>query len=547
MWSLSGRKKSGRGLRQSTTLPRVLARDSFREVLDCGSPFPGAIKPCVEKKRQGEPKHFDVQSEAARLICGTGMAIAFPRAVRSIVLCALLSALSRAHSAESAVRASDAPVGHTFNVVDYGARGDGATLDTGAINEALRACAAAGGGQVRLPAGRYLSGTLHLHNYVTLFLEAGAELLGTTNLAAYEQPTVPAFMPEAKWGKWHRALIVAENVHDVAIAGPGVINGQKVYDPTGEEHMRGPHTISFVGCRDFTLRDFTLVDSANYAIFFQVSDDVTIRGLKIVGGWDGVHFRGAPGHWCHNVNILNCQLYTGDDAIAGRYWENVVVSGCILNSSCNGLRLIGPATHLLVDHCLFYGPGQRLHRTGGRTNMLAGIILQPGAWDSTDGPLDEVLLSDNTMRDVAAPVTIWTKPGNPVNRITVSGLNATGVYRAALSVESWAAAPITNVVVRNASIEFAGGGTAAQANQPVRGPGVDPRPLPAWGVYARHVDQLTLEDVRLSLAQPDFRPVVLANDVARLTLDNVRFTKIPGVVSPVVTNNVGKLEVRSAQ
>jgi hypothetical protein len=432
----------------------------------------------------------------------------------------------------------------TFNVRDYGAKGDGTTPDTAAINQAMFACAEAGGGQVLLPPGRYLSGTVHLRSHVTLFLAAGATLLGTTNLAEYQQPNVPAYMPEARWGKWHRGLLVGEGVEDVTICGPGLLDGRKVFDPTGEEHMRGPHTLVFVNCRRFTVRDLSIVDSANYAIFFQVSDDVEIRNLKITGGWDGVHFRGAPNRWCRNVNIVGCQFYTGDDAIAGRYWDNVVISGCILNSSCNGLRLIGPATRLLVNDCLFYGPGQHPHRTGGRTNMLSGVILQPGAWDKTEGLLDEVLLANNTMRDVAAPVTIWTKPGNPVGRITISGLNATGVYRSAVSVESWSDTPITNVTVRNASLEFAGGGKAEQAKQPVKGPGVDARPLPAWGVYARNVEQLTLQDVRLDLVRDDLRPVLMAERVERVVLDNFKFLRVPGVTEPLALTNVSKLEQR---
>src|SRR6185503_5349084 len=117
---------------------------------------------------------------------------------------------------------------------------------------------------------------------------------------------------------------------------------------------------------------------------------------------------------------------------------------------------------------------------------------------------------------------LWTKPGNTVGRVTISGLNATGVYRSALSVESWASEPITNVVVRNAHIEYNGGGEASRATQPVRGPGVDARALPSWGLYARNVQSLTLEDVRFSLAKDDFRPVIHADRVDRLTLDNFR-------------------------
>jgi hypothetical protein len=471
----------------------------------------------------------------------TGNSLAAAAIILSIVFGLL-------NPAESAFAAEGGP--HTFNVADYGAAGDGVAPDTEPIHQAVEACARAGGGEVVFPAGKYLSGTIHLRSRVALWFSAGARLIGTTNLTEYRQPKPPAFMPEANWGKWHRGLLVGENVEDVVIGGPGVIDGNKVFDPTGEEHMRGPHTIVLSNCRRVTIRDLTIIDSGNYAMFFQVSDDLDIRNLKVVGGWDGVHWRGAPERWCSNVHITGCQFYTGDDSLAGRYWDGAVISDCVINSSCNGLRLIGPALHLTVNNCLFYGPGLQPHRTSGekrRTNMLSGIILQPGAWDPTRGPLDDVLISRVTMDRVASPVTLWTKPGNTVGRVTVTDLNATGVYRSALSIENWSDSPISNVVVRNSHIEFAGGGSAELARAPVKGPGVDARPLPAWGVYIRQADRVSLEDVRLSLTSDDFRPALLADGVKQLRLDNFKFTPVTGVQAPIVTTNVDQvLEPRPA-
>jgi hypothetical protein len=427
---------------------------------------------------------------------------------------------------------------------EHGAKGDGETLETTVLQEAIDTCGAAGGGQVLFPAGRYLSGTLHLRTGVTLHLAAGARLIGTTNLAHYAQPTVPDILPEAKWGKWHRGLIVGENVEDIAITGTGTIDGNKVFDPTGEERMRGPHTVVLVNCRRFTLRDVTILDSANYAVLLQVSDDIEIRNAKFIGGWDGVHWRGAPERWCQNVTIVGCQFFTGDDAIAGRYWNNTVIKDCLLNSSCNGVRLIGPATHLTVADNLFRGPGEQPHRTSGekrRTNMLSGILLQPGAWDATRGLLDDVVLSNNVMHNVASPVTLWTKPGNTVGHVTVQALRATGVYQSALSAESWADTAITNIDFRDVQVDFTGGGKAWPTNQLVQRPGFDARPLPAWGFYARRVQTLTLENVRLNVAQEDSRPVLGADRVERLNLDRFEFTRVPGVSEPIFTTNVGAL------
>jgi hypothetical protein len=101
------------------------------------------------------------------------------------------------------------------------------------------------------------------------------------------------------------------------------------------------------------------------------------------------------------------------------------------------------------------------------------------------------------------------------------------------------------VVLRDAHIEFTGGGKAEQAMQPVKGPGVDARPLPSWGIYARGLEHLTVEDVRLSLAKDDLRPVLVAEQVQGLGLDAVRFPLIEGVTARLVTTNVGSVKLRN--
>lgn len=431
--------------------------------------------------------------------------------------------------------------GSVFDVRDHGAAGDGKASDTLAIQKALDACSVAGGGQVLLPPGRYLSGSLRLPSQTTLYLEAGARLVGTTNLAEYRQPTPPDFMPEAKWGKWHRALLFAENAEDIAIAGAGIIDGNKVFDPTGEERMRGPHGFAFVNCRRVSVRDVTFLDAANYAVFFQISDEVDFRNVTFVGGWDGIHWRGAPSRWCHHVSISQCRFFTGDDSIAGRYWDNTVISDCLINSSCNGIRLIGPATRLVIHDCLFKGPGEQPHRTSGerrRTNMLAAINLQPGAWDATEGLLDDVLISDVTVHNASTPFHFALKPGNTAGRITVERASVTGAYLAAASVESWADSPFTNVVFRDVSMEFAGGGRPAAATAKVAGPGVDARPLPAWGFYGRNVAKLTLEGIRFRISADDARPAILLQDVDRLELEAVSLPHVEPGAKPVVFEGV---------
>lgn len=442
------------------------------------------------------------------------------RGIRGLcAACALLAALG----APAPGRAQDgnARTPGLFSVRDHGAAGDGKTLDTAAIQKAIEACAAAGGGQVRFPPGAYLSGTVYLKSKVTLYLDAGATLVGTKDLARYRQFSPPAGTFEARLGAWHRALILGEGVEDVAIAGPGRIDGNKVFDPKGEERMRGPHTILMGLSRGITLRDFAVEDAANYAVMLMECSRVDVSNVTFTGGWDGVHFRGWPSRPCRDVRIVGCRFFTGDDSIAGRYWENVLIAGCVINSSCNGIRVIGPAAHLVIHDCLFYGPGVEPHRSSSRHNMLSGIILQPGAWDATQGALDDVLISDATMRNVASPVTVWTKPGNTAGEITITRMSATGVYRAACSFESWAESPIERVVLRDVSIEHAGGGTREQAALSVKSPPVDARPLPAWGLYARNVKRLELDNVRLRCAANDLRPLIACEGLEQLALHDM--------------------------
>ena len=433
-----------------------------------------------------------------------------------------------------------------FPVRSYGATGDGKTLDTAAINDAVKACAEAGGGQVRFGPGRYVSGTVHLRDNVTLYFDAGAALVGTPDLNDYQTFTPPAGTPEGKFpGKWHSALILGIGVKNVALAGPGVIDGNKVLNPNGEEKMRGPHTIILGNCRDITIRDVSIKDSANYAIMIEFSERIDVRNVTITGGWDGVHFRGWSDKPCRDIQITGCRLFTGDDSIAGRYVNGLLIRDCVINSSCNGIRIIGPVSGMIVDDCLFYGPGLEPHRTSNRNNMLSGIVLQPGGWDACEGPLENVLISNITMTRVASPVSVMLRrPGNTADNITVAGLTATGVYRAAASVESWTDTPCGRIIFRDISVEYDGGSTAEQASKPTQKPGVDVRPLPAWGFFAKNAKEITLENVRLYCQKKDLRPVISCEDIDRLTLDAVHFPQVPEVTVPVVLKNVKETQTR---
>ncbi len=160
----------------------------------------------------------------------------------------------------------------------------------------------------------------------------------------------------------------------------------------------------------------------------------------------------------------------------------------------------------------------------------------------TEGVLDDVKVSDVVMHDVTTPLHLSIKPGNTAGRISVDHMTATGVNLAAASLESWAKAPIERVSLRDVSLEFTGGGAVDPAHTDVRAPGVDARPLPAWGLYARNVHSLQLENVRLGVVKDDTRPALIAEHIGTLDLDSLKLPR--GAPAPLVLKDVG--DVRSS-
>ncbi len=421
-----------------------------------------------------------------------------------------------------------------FDVCHYQATGDGKTLDTAAIQRAIEACGQEGSGRVVFPAGTYLSGTLRLRSGVELHLQKDARLVGVNDLGAYQGFQSDEGTPRLPRSRWHRGLLVGEHLHDVTISGEGVIDGNKVFDPRGEERMRGPHTLLLGHCRNVKLTGFTFLDSANYAFLYLHGQDVTVDGVTFKGGWDGVHFRGSLGNWNKNLRIVNCHFFTGDDSIAGHYIENGIVENCTINSSCNGVRLIGPARLLTFSHCDFRGPGEYPHRTQDRTNMLAAINLQPSGWDEQPGPMEDVTVRDITIHNVTCALHVVTRPGNTAQRLTFERIRGDGIYLAAASIESWGEKTFRDVVLRDVDLQYAGGGQAADADLEIHKPGTDARKLPVWGLYLRNLQSVKLEHVRFTAQKPDLRPVILAQNVDELLTDDVQYAPVPDGVVPVV-------------
>ena len=262
----------------------------------------------------------------------------------------------------------------TYDIVAYGAKTDG-SLCTQAIQAAIDACFLAGGGEVVVPTGTYLTGGVRLRSNVTLHLMKNAVLLGSLCPEDYmgyiddtvepipmeerDQP-VPTIHPDLDrskktsaypYSRWNNAIIRAIKAKNIAIIGEmgSEINGQICYDPLGENGERGPHPINMWYCENVELKGYTVRDSANWAHAIQNSRNIHIDGVTVLAGHDGFDAR-----TCDDILVENCVFRTGDDCIAGFDNINMTIRNCVFDGACSMLRIGG--TNILVERCLGISP-----------------------------------------------------------------------------------------------------------------------------------------------------------------------------------------------
>lgn len=413
---------------------------------------------------------------------------------------------------------------------EFGAKADGTTADTAAIQAAVDACAGAGGGTVVLRGGVFLSGTIRLRSHVTLRVENGATLLGSADIGDY-----PGITPKIEYlyrERFTKSLIYAEGQEHIGLEGGGVIDGQGKLFPAkkGDDGGR-PYLIRFSECRGVRVTGLTLRDSARWLSHYLACENVTIDGVtihsRIRENRDGMDIDS-----CDRVRIANCDIYSGDDAIvlkstAGNPCRRVAVVNCTLSSSASALKLgtesQGGFEDVTFSNCVVY-------------DTRDGISIE----EVDGGACERINVSNIVMRDVAVP--IFVRLGNranplpgrekpPVGRmrdIMISNVQASGAAAVGCSVTGIPGHPVENVTLRDIRIRFSGGGSAEDAARQV--PEKDasyPKGdmfgmLPAYGFYCRHVNGLRLHNLDLSFEAGDARPAIMAEGVADLDVAGLR-------------------------
>lgn len=245
------------------------------------------------------------------------------------------------------------------SVRDYGAKGDGTTKDTAAFQRALDACAVNGGGEVLVPAGHYLIGSVQLGTHTLLRLAPDAVIVGSPDLMEYPICDVRW---EGRWQPGRRGLIYASAVENIGIVGSGRIEGSS-WGTNAPDGTRNPVVIEPVNCAHVRWEGFSVVQGGHWATHPTYCRDVAIRDLTITSKRDGIDVDS-----CQGVTIEHCTITTGDDCISlksgrgldgariGRACEDVVIENCLLTDTrwaCLGIgsETSGGVRRVRIENC----------------------------------------------------------------------------------------------------------------------------------------------------------------------------------------------------
>ena len=382
-----------------------------------------------------------------------------------------------------------------FNVRDFGAVGDGKTLDTTAINSTIDACTNAGGGTAYLPPGRYLTGTIQIKSHVTLEIDAGATILGSENPEDYP-PMENPWPGDDKRAAWISPLIYAVDAENITLTGRGTIDGQGAiwwkrvrlnqpdkYPPgpqTDEDRAEAaklikgrPNLIRLLRCKDVVIERVNICNSPAWDIHPLLCDRLRFDGVTIKNPATMAHNTdGINPESCSNVQILNCRIDTGDDGITlksginesgrkmGRPCENITIANCVVYHAHGGVtigsEMSGGVRNVTVSNCVFQGTdvGVRMKSQRGRGGVVEGISVSNIVMQDVPTPFSiSSFYSGSDKPDETHPVD----EGTPTFRdMLFSNITARGA-KAAGAITGLREKPIEGVTFSNVHIEAQSG------------------------------------------------------------------------------------------
>lgn len=471
-----------------------------------------------------------------------------------------------------------------LDVRSFGAMGDGKTLDTEAINQAIEAVSASGGGTVYFPAGVYLSHSIHLKDHIRLYLDRGAILKAAVpdGESGYDLPE-PNNSSYQDFGHshWKNSLIWGIGLEDIAIEGGGLIDGTDALSRGlgwKEQDRSANKAIALKECRNVTIRDIEMLMCGHFALLMTGVDHLTIDNVRVDTNRDAFDI-----DCCSDVHISNCSVNTAnDDAIVLKSsyalgylkpTENVTITGCMVSGFNPGTFLDGTYGRTWRDVPDRDGPCGRIkfgtESNGGFRNIVISNCIfehcRGLALETVDGAVIENITASNIlMRDIVnAPFYIRLgnrargpegMPHSIIRRIRIAHVIVDGADpRYASSVFGLRNHPVedvsfTDILIRSkggfsledamrqtGSNDFFNRDTKRTRQHPFDIPEQEngyPEPsahgvLPAFGLFVYHARNIVFDHVVLETEQADCRPAIVLMDVEGVQFRDIRASRVP--------------------
>ncbi|HEU4391687.1 MAG TPA: right-handed parallel beta-helix repeat-containing protein, partial [Blastocatellia bacterium] len=437
--------------------------------------------------------------------------------------------------------------------------------------------AAAGGGTVRFGPGTYLSYSIRLKSNVALYIDHGATVLAADSppqgaVGGYDAPEPNEWGDKYQYqdfghSHWHNSLFWGEGIHDVAILGPGLIDGKGLTRGGNPRPGLGNKAISLKLCRNVIIRDVSILRGGHFAILATGVDNLTIDNLKIDTNRDGIDI-----DCCRQVRVSNCSVNSpADDGNClkssfglgfARATENVTITNCQVSGYEVGSFLDGTYKRSERRAPDGAGPTGRIKFGTESNGEFKNITISNCVFDycrglaleSVDGGLlEDVAISNITMRDIVnSPIFLRLgsrmrgPEGTPVGTLRRVSITDVVVYNAdpryGSIISGIPGHEIEDVWLSNIRILYAGGGTKEQAAlEPPEKEKDYPEPrmfgdMPAYGFFVRHVRGLELRNVEVGVIKDDPRPAFLFQDVKRVDLQHIRAHRGPDSPAVVLKN-----------
>ena len=459
-----------------------------------------------------------------------------------------------------------------FNIVDYGAVADGKTLTHEAFNRAIDDAVSKGGGRVVVPFGDYLCGSIRMKSNIELHFEPGARIIAAPESAKAYDAREPWEGPQYQDGGhtfFHNSLIWADGAENIAVTGRGFIDGvgltredkEKAGIVQGGGMDTGDKAIAFKLCKNVKISDLTIYRGGHFAIIVTGCENTLIDRVTIDTNRDGVDI-----DCCKNLVIRNCCVNTShDDAIVLKSsyalkklvpCENVTVKKCTVTGYKCGTYLDGTKVpepvgwvcgriKLGTESNGGYRNIRILNCKGEYSSGLALECVDQGVMENIDVDGFNIVHTHHypiyittgcrnrgpeERKDISTGQNISIKNVNCYHADSIAGIIITGMK----------GTPLRNISISKVRVDYAGGGRAEHAKSEYREQGTNyPEPkfagfTPAYGVFARHVDGLKLNNIKFRVKNKDERPMIILDDVTYYSIKNVKGPLEPGVEKIIV-------------